>query len=86
MFPKRDDGVVTVRNRRFDIDLRAQANAVAAINADGDVSAIMHPVGFMYKTDEAINVQVNDRRFGNHKLDDVFGFLNFCLIYTIYTI
>lgn len=46
-----------------------QANAVAAVNATGTVSAIMHPVGFMYKTDETVNVQANDMRFENHKLD-----------------
>jgi len=30
---------------------------------------VMHPVGFMYKKDETVNVQANDMRFGNHKLN-----------------
>lgn len=47
----------------------AQANAVAAVNATGNVSAIMHPVGFMYRKDETVNVQANDMYNGNHKLD-----------------
>jgi len=47
----------------------AQANAVAAVNSNGNISAIMHPVGFMYHKDDIVNVQVNDMRFGNHKLD-----------------
>lgn len=47
----------------------AQANAVAAVNSTGNVSAIMHPVGFMYRKDETVNVQANDMHRGNHKLD-----------------
>lgn len=46
-----------------------QANAVAAINREGNISALMHPVGFMYHEDDAVEVQTNDIRLRNHKLD-----------------
>lgn len=45
----------------------SQANAVAAVNAYGNVSAIMHPVGFMYKKDDTLYVRANDIHEGNHK-------------------
>lgn len=45
----------------------AQANAIATVNASGNISAIMHPVGFMYKKDEIVYVQANDFYNGNHK-------------------
>ncbi|XP_050439966.1 uncharacterized protein LOC126845348 [Adelges cooleyi] len=54
------DGSVRLVNR--------QANAVAAVNASGNIAAVMHPVGFMYKKDDTVNVQANDSRSGNHKL------------------
>lgn len=53
-----------------------QANAVAAVSPNGSISAIMHPVGFMYKNNEIINVQANDMRLGNHKLDTICGYLH----------
>ncbi|XP_026819194.1 uncharacterized protein LOC113557852 [Rhopalosiphum maidis] len=54
------DGSIRVTNKT--------ANAVAAVNASGNISAVMHPVGFMYKKDEIVHVQANDMHSGNHKL------------------
>lgn len=39
------------------------------MNQNGSISAIMHPVGFMYNKNEIVNVQANDMHLGNHKLD-----------------
>lgn len=54
----------------FDIYLPfSQVNAVAAVNADGNVSAMLHPVGFMHRQDETVNVQANDVHADYNKSD-----------------